>query len=303
LVVLLSALAAQALGTPLGQWLNEHYAEERVSLQPVIKRLEKEAIHTTEQLMALGKEGIKKLHIGAKYRALLKDALVHHLGESKGFDDGKMVTVPKPKPKPKKVDECGQLSLVELEVQQWQSAEATSLATPLGAWLLDNYPEERKKLKPIIKKLEGQLIWSFKELAALGKDGIEALSIPKVYRRALKDALLTHIARRNHVSDRMVAVPEGYNGLKVKRLAALRAAKAKAKRCTQKRKKRAQRKARKARKTRRHRKLKKCATGGCNRRLPVIYYPTIHTQDVDKHPKFVHVHSDREYVDAELSAH
>jgi len=292
-VVALLAAVGPALGAPLGDWLAEHYKDEAAGLKPIVKKLARQSIKTTEQLMALGKDGVKKLHIPAKYRALLKDALVHHLGETSGFDDGKMVPVPKRKPKKKAVvDECGELSLLELEVaqSQSQSQELLSEATPLGKFLLSKYPDDKKKLQPIIKKLEGQMIWSFKDLGALGGDGIESITIPKKYRRVLKDALLTHIARKNSVSERLVPVPEGYHGLWKKKLAAARAARAKAKRCTQVRlQKKLHRQARKkkARKTRRHRglKFKKCSVkGGCiGRRLPVLYYPIPHVQDLPPH--------------------
>jgi len=290
-VVALLAAVGPALGAPLGDWLAEHYKDEAAGLKPIVKKLARQSIATTEQLMALGKDGVKKLHIPAKYRALLKDALVHHLGESTGFDDGKMVPVPKRKPKKKAVvDECGDLSLLELEVAQ--SQELLSEATPLGKYLLSKYPDDKKKLHPIIKKLEGQMIWSFKDLGRLGSDGINSISIPKKYRRVLKDALVSHIARKNSVSERMVPVPEGYHGLWKKKLAAVRAARAKGKRCTQvrlkKKLRRQARKARKARKARRNRrglKFKKCsAKGGCiGRRLPVLYYPIPHVQDLPPH--------------------
>jgi len=293
--VALLAAVGPALGAPLGDWLAEHYKDEAAGLKPIVKKLAQQSIKTTEQLMALGKDGVKKLHIPAKYRALLKDALVHRLGESTGFDDGKMVPVPKRKPKKKAVvDECGAVSLLELEVAQAESQELVSEATPLGKFLLRTYPEDKKKLKPIIKKLEGQMIWTFKDLGKLGGDGIESITIPKKYRRVLKDALVSHIARKNSVSERMVPVPEGYHGLWQKKLAAVhRAARAKAKRCTQlrlkKKLRRQARKARKARKARRHRglKFKKCSVkggGGCiGRRLPVLYYPIPHVQDLPPH--------------------
>jgi len=292
LAVVLGLLSVAA-AAPLESWLADHYADQSKGMGPTLTKLRRYYnVKTTEDLMALGKHGVAKLHIPAKYRTMLKDALVHHLGESKGFDDGKMVTVPKPKPKAKKVDECGALSFLEVQAAAESEAESetgvVSMATPLGKFLLDKYPEDRKKLRPIIKKLEGQMIWNFKHLAALGSDGIDSITIPKKYRRVLKDALVTDIGVKNRVSDRMVPVPEGFNGLRAKRLRALRlrAAKAKAKRCIQQRGKRAARKAKKAKKAKKHkrgRRARKCSTkkgGGCiGRFLPVRYYPIIHDQN------------------------
>jgi len=285
-LVCVSALAVAVSAVPLGPWLADHYKDEAAGggLTKIVTKLERmHSLKTTEQLLALGKDGVRKLHgIPKSYRQLLLDALVHHLGLSKGYTDESMVTVPKPKPKKvKRVDECGELSLLEMEVAQ--SAEAT----PLGKFLLKRYPEDKKKLKPILKKLEGQMIWSFKDLAALGSYGIEALHVPKKYKSVLKDALVTHIGRKNKVSDRMVPVPEGYRGLWKKKLAALRAARAKAKRCTQVRLKNKQRRQRKHKRNARRRKAKKCsAKGGCiGRYLPVLYYPIPHTQDL---PPWVH---------------
>jgi len=300
--LVLLGMAVLSSAAPLGEWLNEHYADHAEGLKPIVKKLARQTITTTEALMELGKDGVAKLHIPKKYRELLKDALVHHLGETTGFDDGKMVPVPKRKHKKSKiVDDCGALSLLEIEAAAEAEAEAgVTLSTPLGGYLVDKYPEDRKKLKPIIKKLEGQMITNFKALAALGGDGIEALTIPKKYRRVLKDALVTHIGRKHRVSDRMVPVPEGFAGLKKKRLRALRAAKAKAKRCTQVRARRARRRA--ERRARRHqrkhkkaRKGKKCSrkTGCIGRLLPVRYYPIPHEQnDVIHHADDLppHVH-------------
>jgi len=299
LAVVVLGLLSVVAAAPLDSWLADHYADQSKGMGSTLTKLRRYYnVKTTDDLMALGKKGVSQLHIPDKYRALLKDALVHHLGESKGFDDGKMVTVPKPKPKKaKKVDECGALSLLEVQAaaESEVEVEAVSMATPLGKFLLSKYPEDRKKLKPIIKKLEGQMIWNFKHLAALGSDGINAITIPKKYRRVLKDALVTDIGVKNRVSDRMVPVPEGFNGLKQKRLRALRlrAAKAKAKRCIQQRGKRAARKAKKLKKkTKKTRRGRKCSTkngGGCiGRFLPVRYYPIIH----DQNPNDVIHHAD-----------
>jgi len=157
-------------------------------------------IHTIDEMLALGPEGIDELLVPDTVRDRFKDLLVKRIGRQ-GFDDGMMVTVPKYVP-PKDKDGCPRFLAVN-----------NAAPSPVGDWLRRSFSD----VKPVVMSrailaLQRQTIRTFDDLIRVAGDtpaygGIDTLvNVPTGLREALREALIYHVGTQGHDDGKPVYV-------------------------------------------------------------------------------------------------
>ena len=163
--------------------------------------LDGQGIHTFEDLLSRGEEGIKALIVGDKWRGEFMELLISHIGKSRGVDDGLMVPTPKLVkggiPKKKSCHRHGEPRFASVPIP------ATNL---VGDWLKRSFPETKPlRMSRTILALERQTIRTFADLRRVGAKGVKRLLyVPDGVREALYEAVLYHIGTEGHDDGKFV---------------------------------------------------------------------------------------------------
>jgi len=160
-------------------------------------------LFTFEDLTKLGPEGVASLSVSPKIKSKFKDLLIAHIGQTRGVEDGLMVTVPL-YTKPVFVkDDCKDENAARFA----QVAPETSV----GDWLSRMFPDTPKlQMTRAILDIKRQTIESFSDLHRVGLAGVaKLLYVPAGMREKLREAIIWHIGvTGGHDDQQMVTYNE-----------------------------------------------------------------------------------------------
>jgi len=163
--------------------------------------LDGQLVHTFQDLLARGEEGIKSLLVGDKWRGEFMELLLQHIAKVHNADDGLMVPTHKlikgGIPKKKSCHRHGEPRFASVPVK----------SNVVGDWLKRSFPDTKPlRMSRTILALERQAVKTFDDLRRLGAKGVKRLLyVPDGVRAALYEAVLYHIGTEGHDDGNFVA--------------------------------------------------------------------------------------------------
>jgi len=196
----------------LMRWIRKNsVGASEAALKKIEVYLNGQMIHTFEDLLSKGEDGIRALLVGEEWRSKFMDLLLAHIGKTRGVDDGMLVPTealkkgynpkaPKEK-KPCKHGDARQPQPAPTGAARFLAIPVNNAApSPVGAWLRAAFPDAKPlRMSRSILALERQNIRTFADLRRVGVAGVKRLLyVPDGVREALYEAVISHIGTEGH---------------------------------------------------------------------------------------------------------